>query len=169
MIDVDQIRVRQEQRLTPALQALNEAKQHLANAIALVETRERQYRDIQDDVKQKLDALAVVISMASEPSGQIPQAQMPQAQLPQPKVKVEEAGVRMLAESAQPEHKKPKELEKSAGAANQDSNQSDGVFRRSTRQIFPFRNSTATDLTTATPATSPATSKDNRTSILHLD
>jgi hypothetical protein len=174
MIDVDQIRIRQEQRLTPVLQALNEAKQHLANAIALVETRERQYREIQDDVKRKLDALALVISMAAEPAVQIPQTPMPQAQIPPANPKVEEPAVRMLPESAQLEDRK-QELEKSviAAPASKDSKQSDGMFRRSSRPLFPQRNPTPATLTPAAPATSSATSlvtsKASRTSILHLD
>ena len=66
VIDADQIRMRQEQRLLSARQALEEARAQLASATALVETREQEYQSVHDDAGQKLAALELVISMASE-------------------------------------------------------------------------------------------------------
>jgi hypothetical protein len=66
MLDADDIRKHQEQRLVPPLEAWNEAKEHLAKAIALAELREREYLAISEDVQRKLGALDVVIGMANE-------------------------------------------------------------------------------------------------------
>jgi hypothetical protein len=66
-LDIEQLRRRQEQRLTPALDAWNEAKKLLASAIELAETREREYRAVADDVRRKLEALDVVIAMSVDP------------------------------------------------------------------------------------------------------
>ena len=66
MLPVNELRHRQEQRLLPALAAWEEAKKSLESAIALAESREREYRDIADDVHRKLDALQTVIVMAQE-------------------------------------------------------------------------------------------------------
>lgn len=72
MLKLDQLRRRQEQRLWQVLESWNEAKLHLEKAIALAETREREYRDVSDDVRRRLDALELVIGMASELGDGIP-------------------------------------------------------------------------------------------------
>src|SRR5947209_2895148 len=64
MIDIEQLKIRQEQRLLPPLQAWNEAKRQLENAIALTEARQREYERVCRDVRQKLDALEVVLNIA---------------------------------------------------------------------------------------------------------
>ena len=49
-----------------ALDSWNLAKKHLEEAIALAETREREFREISEDVKRRLGALDLVASMARE-------------------------------------------------------------------------------------------------------
>lgn len=66
MLDLDRLRSRQEQRLMPALEAWNLAKKNLEDAIALAEAREREFRDLSEDVKRNLDALELVGRMAGE-------------------------------------------------------------------------------------------------------
>jgi len=66
MLNVDQIRIHQEQRLAPALEAWNEAKRNLESALALAQTREREYREVCADVRKRLDAVDLVVSMAKE-------------------------------------------------------------------------------------------------------
>jgi hypothetical protein len=66
MLPIDELRRREEQRLLPALAAWDEAKKILENAIALAENREREYREIADDVQQRLGALQTVIGMTQE-------------------------------------------------------------------------------------------------------
>ena len=72
MFKIDQLRRRQEQRLLPVLKSWDEAKKHLEDAIALAETREREFREVSEDVQRKLDALDLVISMAKELGDGIP-------------------------------------------------------------------------------------------------
>lgn len=66
MLDLDQLRSRQEQRLIPALESWNLAKQHLEEAIALCEAREREFQQVSEDVKRRVDALQLVATMANE-------------------------------------------------------------------------------------------------------
>jgi hypothetical protein len=66
MIPIDELRRRQEERLLPAMDAWNEAKKNLENAIALAETREKEYRELSDDVRRKLDAMQLVLGMTQE-------------------------------------------------------------------------------------------------------
>ena len=72
MIKFDQLRSLQEQRLVPVLESWNEAKDHLEKAIALAETREKEYREISEDVQRKLGALDLVMGMANESGDEIP-------------------------------------------------------------------------------------------------
>lgn len=66
MLDLDELRSRQEQRLIPPLESWNLAKKHLEEAIALCEAREREFQQVSEDVKRRLDALDLVNSMANE-------------------------------------------------------------------------------------------------------
>lgn len=66
MFYLDQLRSRQEQRLSLMLESCNEAKEHLKKAIALAEIKEREYREVSEDVRRRLDALELVDSMARE-------------------------------------------------------------------------------------------------------
>jgi len=66
MLDLDRLRSRQEQRLIPALESWNRAKKHLEEAIALCEACEREFQQVSEDVKHRLDALDLVNSMANE-------------------------------------------------------------------------------------------------------
>lgn len=49
-----------------ALDSWNLAKKHLEEAIALAEAREREFREVSEDVKRRLGALDLVASMARE-------------------------------------------------------------------------------------------------------
>lgn len=64
MISVDKLQDAQEQRLKSALDCWNDAKKNLETAIALAEAREKDYHKVAEDVRLKMDALQVVISMA---------------------------------------------------------------------------------------------------------
>ncbi|HEX4275106.1 MAG TPA: hypothetical protein VHZ74_07120 [Bryobacteraceae bacterium] len=63
---MDELRRRQEERLLPAMDAWNAAKKNLEQAIALAETREKEYRELSDDVRRRLDAMQLVLGMAQE-------------------------------------------------------------------------------------------------------
>ncbi len=72
MFNFDQLRSRQEQRLSLVLDSWSEAKDHLEEAIALAESKEREYREVSEDVRRRLDALELVSSMTRELGGEIP-------------------------------------------------------------------------------------------------
>jgi hypothetical protein len=72
MFDFDQLRERQEQRLLLVLDSWNQAKEHLKQAIALAEKNEREYREVSDDVRRRLDALELVNGMIRELGSEIP-------------------------------------------------------------------------------------------------
>ena len=65
MLDLDELRTRQERRVMPALESWNLAKKHLEEAIALAEACEREFQQISEDVKRRLDALDLVATMAN--------------------------------------------------------------------------------------------------------
>jgi hypothetical protein len=67
MLKVDELRNRQEQRLARSLESWQQAKDHLAKAIAFAEERERELHEISEDVQRKLAALDLVVGMANEP------------------------------------------------------------------------------------------------------
>lgn len=143
MIDVDQLRIHEEQRLAAALAALDEAQKQLLKAMELVAARESECREIQSDVKRNLDAMEVVQRLASESAGQASQAKLQEP---------EETGLRMLPASSREDAETPQEREKSVAvvAANAGPNRAGRIFQQSSR--FPFRNA-----------------KDNKNSILHLN
>jgi hypothetical protein len=66
MFSLDQLRRRQEQRLSLALESWNEAKEHLQKAMALAAAKEQEYREVSEDVRRRLDAMELVSSMARE-------------------------------------------------------------------------------------------------------
>ena len=70
--NIDRLRQRQEQRLLPVIESWDAAKKHLENAIALAEAREREFREVQEDVRRNLDALVLVIGMTKELGDEIP-------------------------------------------------------------------------------------------------
>lgn len=53
----------------PVLESWNMAKKHLETAIALAEAKEREYHEVQEDVRRNLDALVLVIKMARDMGG----------------------------------------------------------------------------------------------------
>ena len=66
MFSLDQLRRRQEQRLSLALESWNEAKEHLKTALARAAAKEQEYREVSEDVRHRLDAMELVSSMARE-------------------------------------------------------------------------------------------------------
>jgi hypothetical protein len=70
MFNIEQLRKRQEQRLAPALESWNQAKEHLQKAIEFAELREKEFREVSDDVQRKLQALDLVLEMAGEPGAE---------------------------------------------------------------------------------------------------
>jgi len=73
MFNFDHLRSWQEQRLLLVLESWNAAKEHLEEAIALAESKEREYREVSEDVRRRLDALELVSGMARELDGEIPE------------------------------------------------------------------------------------------------
>lgn len=80
MTNIEQLRHSQQQRLIPSLALLNAARKNLEDAIALTEAREREYRELSEDVQRKVDAIDLVASMARELNGTAD----PQSRLPAP-------------------------------------------------------------------------------------
>jgi hypothetical protein len=116
MIKIDQLRNMQEQRLLPALEAWQEAKRQLESAIALAESREREYRVLSEDVQRMLGALDLVAAMAADAGDQTLAATqlkadenqtvpMPAANAPQ-KIKAE-AAAETSAETGKPAREFP--------------------------------------------------------------
>ena len=66
MFSLNQLRSRQEQRLSLALESWNEAKEHLKKALALAAAKEREYHEVSEDVRRRVAALQLVSSMARE-------------------------------------------------------------------------------------------------------
>jgi len=66
MLDIEQLRSRQEQRRARSLELWNQAKQNVENAIALAETREREFHEVSEDVRRMMDALDLVVGMANQ-------------------------------------------------------------------------------------------------------
>ena len=66
MFSLDKLRSRQEQRLSLALESWNGAKEHVNTALALAAAKEREYREVAEDVQRRLDAMELVRSMAKE-------------------------------------------------------------------------------------------------------
>lgn len=85
--DLDQLRRLQEKRLSAALQAWEVEKQRLQEAVARAEAKEHEYREVAEDVKQRMAALDLVALMQQEqqaPALAAPAAQMlAPASLPQ--------------------------------------------------------------------------------------
>jgi hypothetical protein len=66
MVNLDQLRSRQEQRMSLVLESWNEAKEHLKEAIAFAAAKEREYREVSEDVRRRIGALELVGGMARE-------------------------------------------------------------------------------------------------------
>jgi hypothetical protein len=132
MVDINQLRTQQEQRLAPALQAWNLAKQQLEAAIQLTETREREYKEMQEDVRRKLDALELVLSLA----GQSEQSSGSRL------IASENRSLLMLAESVRADVRaevKESEKPQTTTPESKDLNRLDGAVRTSSRPLFQFK------------------------------
>jgi hypothetical protein len=65
-IQFTELRRLEEQRLVPALEAWNQAKTNLGNAIAQAEAREKDYHAMSKEVQRRLAALNVVVEMSRD-------------------------------------------------------------------------------------------------------
>jgi hypothetical protein len=120
MFNFDQLRNRQEQRLLTAVETWNEAKEHLEKAIALAEAKEREYSEVSEDVRRRLEALDIVSGMARELGGEV-QTEQPMLMPPE-----KTAGELKVRENSVPV----------AGVASE-SNGFDGFLHKSSRPLFP--------------------------------
>lgn len=69
------IRDQQEKRLLAALQIWETEKKSLEEAIARCEAKEREFREVQDDVQRRLEALDLVMDMSRQIRPPIPAEQ----------------------------------------------------------------------------------------------
>jgi hypothetical protein len=75
MTTIDQLQSEQERRLLVALESMKEAKKHLENVCAIAEAREREFREVSEDVRRRIEALDLVASMAKELDDEVPAAE----------------------------------------------------------------------------------------------
>jgi hypothetical protein len=129
----DQLRRWQEQRLVPVLESWNEAKAHLEKAIALAETREREFREVSEDVQRKLGALDIVMGMANEIGDEIPIERLLSAAESKPGLMLLEKAIGGARTTEMPETSVQVRI-----AAPQ-SQGFGGLLRRSSRPLFPAR------------------------------
>jgi hypothetical protein len=133
MFNLELIRNRQEERLKSLRASWVEAKKHLEEAIALTETREREFREASLDVQRRLEALDLVVSMAREMEApEVPEERSLNAADEQPKLNPPDhpaETIRAIQSAAAP----PPEL-KSGPPELPDY---DGLVRKSSRPLFP--------------------------------
>lgn len=129
MFNIDQLRSRQEERLVPALESWNDAKVQLEKAMALAEQKEREFRDVSDDVQRKLAALDMVIAMANELGDERPAEWRVNAAENKPTL--------MLLEKTPEETKGAGGAETAAPIPVAISPGFRGLLRRSSRPLFP--------------------------------
>jgi len=133
MLNIDQVRTHQEQRLVPVLDAWNEAKRNLENAIALAEAREREYREVCADVRKKLDALDLVIHMARELRDEIPERR------PGNSVEIESTPMLLTSAAKDTEVAETADTPVKAQPGSGDLQRLDRLLRRSSRPLFPAK------------------------------
>ena len=117
--NIDLLRQRQERRLVTVLESWEAAKKHLESALALAEAREREFREVQEDVRRNLDALVLVIGMTKELGDEMLATGSIGAEENQPLASTSENVKEMAAE----------------GVKTPDGGL-DGLLRRSTRPLF---------------------------------
>jgi hypothetical protein len=130
MFNLDQIRNRQEQRMSLVLESWNEAKEHLKEAIALAAAKEREYREVSEDVQRRLEALELVGSMARE-IGEVPPDRAINAPENQPMLPHPEEGTADLKALERAVTPLPVQSGPPAPPAF------DGMMRTSSRPLFP--------------------------------
>jgi hypothetical protein len=135
MFNFDQLRSRQEQRLLAAVETWNEAKEHLENAIALAEAKEREYSKVAEDVRRRLEALELVGSMARELGGDVPADRSIDAAEKQPMLMPPEKAVVELKVAETPAGPVPVPGPVTSGAP--ESHGFNGFLHRSSRPLFP--------------------------------
>ena len=124
MFNFDQLRSWQEQRLLAAVETWNEAKEHLEKAIALAEAKEREYSEVSEDVRRRLEALDLVSSMARELGGEVRTERSLDA-AEQPMLMAPEKTAREL------------KVAESPAAPPPEAHGFDGFLHRSSRPLFP--------------------------------
>jgi hypothetical protein len=125
MIPADELRRREEKRLLPALEAWNEAKKILEQAIALAEAREKDYRELSHEVQRRLDALQLVINMSMELEHATPAGSQGIGEPAQPLPVLAENTAVAAASAA---------TDQSTGRTSQKQN---GIMSISSRRLFP--------------------------------
>jgi hypothetical protein len=118
---IDQLRQRQEQRLLPVLESWNTAKKHLEMAIAMAEAKEREYHEVQEDVRRNLDALVLVIRMARDMGSETAAKTSTRVEETQP--------VAMISENTRSETKPSETAETSHGGIG-------SLLRKTSRPLF---------------------------------
>jgi hypothetical protein len=63
--EIGEIQTQQERRLAAVVQALEDAKQVLEEAMAAVQARDADYKTTADDVRRNLEALALVLTLGN--------------------------------------------------------------------------------------------------------
>ncbi|HEX4137033.1 MAG TPA: hypothetical protein VHY84_20650 [Bryobacteraceae bacterium] len=86
MLILEQLRTLQEERLLTALETWDQARKQLEEAVTRAEAREREFREVSEDIKRRLDALDLVKSMAGELKGHAPAEQELPAAEAQPRL-----------------------------------------------------------------------------------
>lgn len=66
MPDITYLKAQQEQRLAAAVHAMNNSKRRLRDAIGDAEACERAYKEIADDVRRRLEAIALVAEISGD-------------------------------------------------------------------------------------------------------
>ena len=128
MVDLEQIRIAQEQRLVPVLKAWDEAKAHLEEAIELAKAREREFHEISEDIRHNLSALDFVKEMAAGKAVKAPTIRQAPTEAIRPRL--------MPTDSPRTESRLEEDADNSTRAYG-------GLLRRSSRPLFPNMQKTA--------------------------
>ncbi len=103
------------------LESWDAAKKHLESALALAEAREREFREVQEDVRRNLETLVLVIGMTNELGDEMLTTESPRAE---------------EAEKKEPVTLIPEKVTEIAAEARTPDRGLDGLLRRSTRPLF---------------------------------
>jgi hypothetical protein len=74
LIEQDLLRRQLEQRLSLARESWNTARKNLEDAIVLAKASEREFGEVSEDVRRRIEALDLVVGMAKELAGAAPAA-----------------------------------------------------------------------------------------------
>jgi hypothetical protein len=128
VIEQEVLRRRQEQRLSLARESWNSARKHLEDAIVLAQAAEREFCEISEDVRKRIEALDLVVSMAEERDDETPRRLTEKKADPLP----------MLTKKLSSETRGGEQKETPVQMPNTESGpyQFDGFVHRSSRPLF---------------------------------